>query len=190
MHFCRYRWLKDGVPIDERTRPNVQFLAENSIRILSATIFDDGLYTCQASNDLGTAVSNEARLLMAVLGSFPRPGREERLYSVDEYSPLRLSCNRPVSLPNATFSWVLAKRAVDDRPLKIVLSKRIQIDPVTGGDRVCFSIAVCLILFLSFCLERSQLSISISSSLLPITAMGRREDSEKDERLTRLKEPD
>lgn len=127
----RYQWLKDGVPIDARSRPNVQFLAENRIRVLSASVFDEGLYICQASNDLGTAVSNEAKLVKASLSPFLRPaGREERLYSVDEYSSLRLECSAPVSIPSATFSWILT--GSDNQPRKVDLSKRIQIDPVTG----------------------------------------------------------
>jgi len=50
-----------------------------------------------------------------------------REYRVHESDKLTMECNAPRSLPNATFSWSIA-RDVDTKPLLLSTTQRMQIN--------------------------------------------------------------
>ena len=58
-----------------------------------------------------------------------------RQYRVNEGDELSMACNAPRSLPNATFSWSIA-RDVDTHPLRLTTTARMQINH-NGLYRLC-----------------------------------------------------
>ena len=47
-------WLRDGVPISV-SHPRYLILPSGSLRIFGVTLSDSGVYSCEASNPLGSA---------------------------------------------------------------------------------------------------------------------------------------
>ncbi len=64
---ARFRWVKDGVEFDPSKDPELSVSRDTGTFSLTAKDGPihqyQGRYNCYASNDLGTAVSNEARIV-------------------------------------------------------------------------------------------------------------------------------
>lgn len=63
----RFRWVKDGVEFDPSKDPDLSVSRDSGTFSLTAKDGPihqyQGRYNCYASNELGTAVSNEARIV-------------------------------------------------------------------------------------------------------------------------------
>ncbi|XP_006991239.1 roundabout homolog 4 isoform X3 [Peromyscus maniculatus bairdii] len=109
------RWLLNGQPLSMATpdlhyllpdgtlllrRPPVQGRPQDDQNILSAVL---GVYTCEASNRLGTAVSRGARLSVAVLQEDFRIQPRDTVVVVGE--KLVLECGPPWGYPKPSVSW-------------------------------------------------------------------------------------
>ncbi|MEJ1283646.1 roundabout guidance receptor 4 [Cricetulus griseus] len=109
------RWLLKGQPLSMATpdlhnllpdgtllirRPHVQGRPQDDQNILSAVL---GVYTCEASNRLGTAVSRGARLSVAVLQEDFQIQPRDTVAMVGER--LVLECGPPWGYPKPSVSW-------------------------------------------------------------------------------------
>ncbi|EDL25430.1 roundabout homolog 4 (Drosophila), isoform CRA_d [Mus musculus] len=109
------RWLLNGQPLSMATpdlhyllpdgtlllhRPSVQGRPQDDQNILSAIL---GVYTCEASNRLGTAVSRGARLSVAVLQEDFQIQPRDTVAVVGE--SLVLECGPPWGYPKPSVSW-------------------------------------------------------------------------------------
>ncbi|KAL6090852.1 hypothetical protein STEG23_037157 [Scotinomys teguina] len=109
------RWLLNGQPLSMATpdlhyllpdgtlllrRPPVQGRPQDDQNILSAVL---GVYTCEASNRLGTAVSRGARLSVAVLQEDFQIQPRDTVVVVGEQ--LVLECGPPWGYPKPSVSW-------------------------------------------------------------------------------------
>ncbi|XP_028611677.1 roundabout homolog 4 isoform X1 [Grammomys surdaster] len=109
------RWLLNGQPLSMATpdlhyllpdgtlllhRPPVQGRPQDDQNILSAIL---GVYTCEASNRLGTAVSRGAKLSVAVLQEDFQIQPRDTVAMVGE--SLVLECGPPWGYPKPSVSW-------------------------------------------------------------------------------------
>ncbi|XP_029399518.1 roundabout homolog 4 isoform X1 [Mus pahari] len=109
------RWLLNGQPLSMATpdlhyllpdgtlllhRPSVQGRPQDDQNTLSAIL---GVYTCEASNRLGTAVSRGARLSVAVLQEDFQIQPRDTVAVVGE--SLVLECGPPWGYPKPSVSW-------------------------------------------------------------------------------------
>lgn len=119
-----FRWTKDGKEFDPGSDPELKvseharsfafFTLSNTMDTLKQY---QGKYVCYATNDLGTAVSNEAILSIDV----PPTQQKEKKVNVksEEGSSITLRCNPPQSSMEPIIHWM-------DRSLRhIQLSKRV-----------------------------------------------------------------
>uniref|UniRef100_A0A672Z040 Neural cell adhesion molecule L1 n=1 Tax=Sphaeramia orbicularis TaxID=375764 RepID=A0A672Z040_9TELE len=121
-----FRWTKDGEEFDPGTDPELKVTERSGSFVfytLSYTMDTlkqyQGTYVCFASNELGTAVSNEAVLIP------PIQQKEKRVYvKAEEGSSIVLKCNPPQSSMEPIIHWM------DQRLLHIKLSERV----VAGKD--------------------------------------------------------
>ncbi|MED6256667.1 Neural cell adhesion molecule L1 [Ataeniobius toweri] len=124
-----FSWTKDGKPFDPSTDTELK-VTKNSGSFAFYTLSNtmdtlkpyQGKYICYATNELGTAVSNEAILRTDV----PPTQQKEKKVTVksDEGSSIVLKCNPPQSSMEPIIHWM-------DRKLHhIQLSKRV----VVGKD--------------------------------------------------------
>ncbi len=107
--------------------PNVEKLADGSLRIESMTSLDEGTYHCEAQNIWGKAMSIGATLTRAALGSYPPTNPQT--YTADEGDFLMIPCMEVKSVPDATYSWELVETEDDESPQSLDLSERLVINP-------------------------------------------------------------
>ncbi|XP_076874618.1 neural cell adhesion molecule L1.2 isoform X2 [Brachyhypopomus gauderio] len=98
-----FRWVKDGMEFEmskvSMSPDSGNFAAKDGpIHQLQ------GNYTCYASNDLGTAVSNEARIITEDTPAIQKEKKERK--TVEEGSPLVLHCNPPKSSVTPLIHWM------------------------------------------------------------------------------------
>ncbi|XP_026055868.1 neural cell adhesion molecule L1-like isoform X2 [Carassius auratus] len=103
-----FRWVKDGVEFDPSKDPELSVSRDSGT--FSSTAKDgpihqyQGRYNCYASNDLGTAVSNEARI---VTENTPTLQKEKKVAKkVEEGESVVLSCNPPNSTVAPVIHWM------------------------------------------------------------------------------------
>jgi hypothetical protein len=123
-----YEWNKNGKILDVNL-PNIhrsEDPTDGTITIRPSTVLDEGYYQCVASNQHGKSLSMVAFLQKAVLGSYI--SAETRPYPVTEGESLIVQCEGIASVPKATFSWALVVDQIDQNPVGLVTSRRIQID--------------------------------------------------------------
>ncbi|XP_051804945.1 neural cell adhesion molecule L1.2 isoform X3 [Acanthochromis polyacanthus] len=119
-----FRWTKDGKEFDPGSDPELKvsersggfafFTLSNTMDTLKQY---QGKYVCYASNELGTAVSNEARLSIDVP---PTQQKEKKIHlKAEEGKSMVLNCNPPQSSMEPIIHWM-------DQSLRhIQLSKRV-----------------------------------------------------------------
>ncbi|XP_053576907.1 neural cell adhesion molecule L1-like protein [Bombina bombina] len=102
-----YQWTKDGKPYDPFTDPNVRtknnsgtFILHNVANITSY----NGTYRCDASNKLGTAISEKTTFL--VPGNTPFPKEHIPPITVEEGEYVVLPCDPPTGIPPIKFHWM------------------------------------------------------------------------------------
>ncbi|XP_027144424.1 neural cell adhesion molecule L1.2 isoform X2 [Larimichthys crocea] len=124
-----FRWTKDGEEFDPASDPELK-VTENSGSSAFYTLSNtmeamkeyQGKYICYASNELGTAVSNEAILTTDAL---PSQQKEKKVsVKAEEGSSFILKCNPPQSSMKPAIHWM------DWRLHHIQLSERV----VVGKD--------------------------------------------------------
>uniref|UniRef100_A0A8C0T1H0 Roundabout homolog 4 n=2 Tax=Canis lupus TaxID=9612 RepID=A0A8C0T1H0_CANLF len=108
------RWLLNGQPLS-MVPPDVHHLLPDGTLLLlrppargrahddQAPSTDLGIYTCEASNRLGTAVSRGARLSVAVLREDFQTQPQDTVATVGEQ--VILECGPPLGHPEPTVSW-------------------------------------------------------------------------------------
>uniref|UniRef100_A0A8C7FFL6 Neural cell adhesion molecule L1-like protein n=1 Tax=Oncorhynchus kisutch TaxID=8019 RepID=A0A8C7FFL6_ONCKI len=101
-----YRWTKDGQAIDPLFDLGVKKERNNgSFVIHSGRLAQfQGMYQCYASNNLGTAVSEEIELIVPSTPKFPK----EKIAPivVKEGQPVILECNPPQGIPPRKIYWM------------------------------------------------------------------------------------
>uniref|UniRef100_A0A8C7VQP3 Neural cell adhesion molecule L1-like protein n=1 Tax=Oncorhynchus mykiss TaxID=8022 RepID=A0A8C7VQP3_ONCMY len=101
-----YRWTKDGKAIDPLFDLGVKKERNNgSFVIHSGRLAQfQGMYQCYASNNLGTAVSEEIELIVPSTPKFPK----EKIAPivVKEGQPVILECNPPQGIPPRKIYWM------------------------------------------------------------------------------------
>lgn len=122
-----FRWTKDGEEFDPGTDPELKVTEKSgsfAFYTLSNTMDSlkpyQGKYVCYASNDLGTAVSNEAILN---IDAPPTQQKEKKVQvnqvKAEEGSSIVLKCNPPQNAMEPIIHWM------DSRLLHIKLSDRV-----------------------------------------------------------------
>ncbi|KAK7916203.1 hypothetical protein WMY93_011964 [Mugilogobius chulae] len=117
-----FRWTKDGEEFDPGVDPELK-VTESAGSFVFYTLSNtmdsryQGKYVCLASNELGTAVSNEAILSIDA----PPAQQKEKKVSVktEEGNSMVLKCNPPQSAMEPIIHWM------DWRLLHIALSERV-----------------------------------------------------------------
>uniref|UniRef100_A0A671TAB3 Neural cell adhesion molecule L1 n=1 Tax=Sinocyclocheilus anshuiensis TaxID=1608454 RepID=A0A671TAB3_9TELE len=103
-----FRWMKDGVEFDPSKDPELSVSRDSGTFSLTAKDGPihqyQGRYNCYASNDLGTAVSNEARI---VTENTPTLQKEKKVSKkVEEGESVVLPCNPPNSTVAPVIHWM------------------------------------------------------------------------------------
>uniref|UniRef100_A0A8C2E4Z8 Neural cell adhesion molecule L1 n=1 Tax=Cyprinus carpio TaxID=7962 RepID=A0A8C2E4Z8_CYPCA len=104
----RFRWVKDGVEFDPSKDPELSVSRDSGTFSLTAKDGPihqyQGRYNCYASNVLGTAVSNEARI---VTENTPTLQKEKKVSKkVEEGESVVLPCNPPNSTVAPVIHWM------------------------------------------------------------------------------------
>ncbi|XP_017343334.1 neural cell adhesion molecule L1.2 isoform X2 [Ictalurus punctatus] len=101
-----FRWVKDGMAFDPSSISGVTtFLDSGSFMVKESPIHQfHGNYTCLASNELGTAVSNEVHIITEDTPTIQREKKEEK--RAEEGSPVILHCNPPQSSATPLIHWM------------------------------------------------------------------------------------
>ncbi|XP_041655398.1 neural cell adhesion molecule L1-like protein isoform X2 [Cheilinus undulatus] len=97
-----YRWTKDG---KEFTPPNRTDHTSGTLVLHNKNLADyQGKYRCYASNKLGTAMTEEIKLIVPSVPKFPK----ETMYPivVDEGDPIILHCHPPEGIPPRQIYWM------------------------------------------------------------------------------------
>uniref|UniRef100_A0A8C1PA37 Neural cell adhesion molecule L1 n=1 Tax=Cyprinus carpio TaxID=7962 RepID=A0A8C1PA37_CYPCA len=102
-----FRWVKDGVEFDPSKDPELSVSRDSGTFSLTAKDGPihqyQGRYNCYASNDLGTAVSNEARIVTEI----PTMAKEKKVSKkVEEGESVVLPCNPPNSTVAPVIHWM------------------------------------------------------------------------------------
>ncbi|KAM7404693.1 hypothetical protein PAMP_012017 [Pampus punctatissimus] len=122
-----FRWTKDGEEFDPSSDPELKVSKNSGAFYTLSNTMDtlkqyQGKYVCYASNELGTAVSNEAIVNMDVP---PTQQKEKKIHvKSEEGSSAILKCNPPQSSMEPIIHWM------DWRLHHIQLSERV----VVGKD--------------------------------------------------------
>uniref|UniRef100_A0A8C2HDV2 Neural cell adhesion molecule L1 n=1 Tax=Cyprinus carpio TaxID=7962 RepID=A0A8C2HDV2_CYPCA len=104
----QFRWVKDGVEFDPSKDPELSVSRDSGTFSLTAKDGPihqyQGRYNCYASNVLGTAVSNEARI---VTENTPTLQKEKKVSKkVEEGESVVLPCNPPNSTVAPVIHWM------------------------------------------------------------------------------------
>ncbi|KAG1962072.1 cell adhesion molecule L1-like a isoform X2 [Pimephales promelas] len=102
-----YRWTKDGMDFDPHKDPRL--IKKESSGTFEIPNNKDkvkyrGKYRCYASNKLGTAISEEAELIVPVVPKFPKVTTEPLV--VTEGESVVLECNPPQGIPPWQLYWM------------------------------------------------------------------------------------
>uniref|UniRef100_A0A8C8IK36 Neural cell adhesion molecule L1 n=1 Tax=Oncorhynchus tshawytscha TaxID=74940 RepID=A0A8C8IK36_ONCTS len=101
-----YRWTKDGQAIDPLFDLGVKKERNNGSFVIHSERLAQfqGMYQCYASNNLGTAVSEEIELIVPSTPKFPK----EKIAPivVKEGQPVILECNPPQGIPPRKIYWM------------------------------------------------------------------------------------
>ncbi|KAM9445583.1 neural cell adhesion molecule L1.2 isoform 2-T2 [Clarias gariepinus] len=102
-----FRWVKDGLAFDPSSIPGVTTsFYSGSFTVKDAAIHQfHGNYSCLASNDLGTAVSNEAHVITEDTPTIQREKKEGEK-KVEEGNPVILQCNPPQTSATPLIHWM------------------------------------------------------------------------------------
>ncbi|XP_051946960.1 neural cell adhesion molecule L1-like [Xyrauchen texanus] len=103
-----FRWVKDGLEFDPSQDPDLSVSTDSgtfSLTVKEGPIHQyQGRYSCYASNELGTAVSNEARIITE---NNPTQQKEKKVSKkVDEGDSVVLHCNPPNSTVVPVMHWM------------------------------------------------------------------------------------
>ncbi|XP_051518124.1 neural cell adhesion molecule L1-like [Myxocyprinus asiaticus] len=103
-----FRWVKDGVEFDPSQDPDLSVSRDSGTFSLTAKDGPihqyQGRYSCYASNELGTAVSNEARIITE---NNPTQQKEKKVsIKVEEGESVVLPCNPPNSTVVPVMHWM------------------------------------------------------------------------------------
>ncbi|XP_053159041.1 neural cell adhesion molecule L1 isoform X3 [Hemicordylus capensis] len=107
-----FRWTKDRQLFDPHQEPGVTMRDDSGTLVITtnngnvATKFQ-GVYRCYASNDLGTAMSTEGRIVAESAPQWPK----EKVASieVEEQAAVSLPCNPPTSAVPPKIYWLNSK---------------------------------------------------------------------------------
>uniref|UniRef100_A0A8C9W4F9 Neural cell adhesion molecule L1 n=1 Tax=Scleropages formosus TaxID=113540 RepID=A0A8C9W4F9_SCLFO len=106
--FVRFRWVKDGQQFDPASDPQV--LTSEKSGTFSVVSGDGpiskymGKYRCYASNELGTAISEEAQLITENTPILTKEKRQRK--TVEEGDKAILNCNPPSSSTPPNIHWM------------------------------------------------------------------------------------
>ncbi|TRY66476.1 hypothetical protein DNTS_005367 [Danionella cerebrum] len=103
-----FRWVRDGLEFDPSKDPELSVFRDSGSFSLTAKDGPiqqyQGRYSCYAMNELGTAVSNEARIVTA---NTPTLQKEKKINKkVEEGESVVLSCNPPNSTVAPVIHWM------------------------------------------------------------------------------------
>ncbi|XP_067226797.1 neural cell adhesion molecule L1.2 [Chanodichthys erythropterus] len=103
-----FRWVKDGIEFDPSKDPDLSVSRDSGTFSLTAKDGPihqyQGRYNCYASNELGTAVSNEAHI---VTENTPTLQKEKKVIKkVEEGDSVVLPCNPPNSTMAPVIHWM------------------------------------------------------------------------------------
>ena len=104
---------------------NVERGIDGTITISPPTSRDTGFYQCIAKNQFGTALSNTSFMQMAIIEN--KGSRQVWSKTVIEGESFCIEAQPMRSIPKATPTWVMADNHVDQVPVQITLTKRMQI---------------------------------------------------------------
>ncbi|XP_076469525.1 neuroglian-like isoform X2 [Babylonia areolata] len=105
----KYTWLKNGEQFDVRAQGRGRRITMvpgvGSLMFSPVAEEDAGEYQCKVHNPCGTSLSIKTQLLQATISPFPRISEPETVKAILG-RPLKLECQPPFSVPDATLSWV------------------------------------------------------------------------------------
>uniref|UniRef100_A0A6Q2WUQ0 Cell adhesion molecule L1-like b n=1 Tax=Esox lucius TaxID=8010 RepID=A0A6Q2WUQ0_ESOLU len=101
-----YRWTKDGQELDPLLNLGIKKERNNgSFEFRSSALAQfQGKYQCYASNKLGTAVSEEIKLIVSNVPKFPKEKIDPIV--VEEGQPIILECNPPQGISPRQIYWM------------------------------------------------------------------------------------
>lgn len=114
--FVRYEWKKNGLVLNvDRTASTLEIKSR-----------DEGYYQCFARNQFGTALSGMTHVQRNFLDHpFGYPTTFQK--TIQEGQPFHIQGDPRNSFPKPTYGWELATDTVDQNPVPLKPSKRIQI---------------------------------------------------------------
>ncbi|XP_036370269.1 neurofascin-like [Octopus sinensis] len=121
-----YTWKKDKQDFNVAGSDDLISTVENEGTLVfkQPRKKDAGMYQCFANNSYGVAMSGIVELRLAFLQ--PYTNQEPETITVSPGSSLILPCNKPISYPEAKFTWLLK---YSDGRLKVLdFTERIQMD--------------------------------------------------------------
>ena len=103
-----------------------------TLQFMTALKSDAGVYQCKVTNPCGVSLSTKTKLLHAFIDPFPpqpQPVRVKRPLG----KSLKLKCDPPTSVPNASISWILMpvesyEDEMDELFVELQMSRRITMD--------------------------------------------------------------
>ncbi|XP_034935862.1 contactin [Chelonus insularis] len=133
-----YRWYKNGEPISMDTLPledrNRFFIRDNILKIQHLDRErDDGMYQCQARNELKTKYSSAQLRVLSLKPSFKKHPMEPETYAA-ERGNVTIVCN-PEAAPRPKFVWKKDWNVIGSGgPRRILDNGNLIIYPVTRDD--------------------------------------------------------
>uniref|UniRef100_A0A8B9JBM3 L1 cell adhesion molecule, paralog a n=1 Tax=Astyanax mexicanus TaxID=7994 RepID=A0A8B9JBM3_ASTMX len=101
----RFRWVKDGLEFDPSKVAVMLSPDSGSFKAEEGAIHHfQGNYSCYASNNLGTAVSNEVQIITEDTPAIQKEKKEEK--TVEEGNSAILHCNPPESSVTPVIHWM------------------------------------------------------------------------------------